>query len=151
MNALGYNHPRVKQVLRKQIKRPFTFRTCSTTVSGPSRGNCANSQSDRIFTNSGAESVEACLKFPLCRTAGHAGSNGSGKKFRVLSMDNAFHGRTLGALRRRRQKYREPFEPLVPGFEFVEANIADLERSSLPMFAPFSSRRFKERWDLPAE
>jgi acetylornithine aminotransferase/acetylornithine/N-succinyldiaminopimelate aminotransferase len=45
-------------------------------------------------------------------------------------MDNAFHGRTFGALSATAtKKYREPFEPLVPGFEFVKANdIADLDR-----------------------
>jgi acetylornithine aminotransferase/acetylornithine/N-succinyldiaminopimelate aminotransferase len=49
-------------------------------------------------------------------------------------MDNAFHGRTLGALSATAsKKYREPFEPLVPGFEFVEANnVADLEKKFTP-------------------
>jgi acetylornithine aminotransferase/acetylornithine/N-succinyldiaminopimelate aminotransferase len=86
-----------------------------------------------FFTNSGAESIEACLKFSRAY-AGRTITNGSGKKYRVLAMDNAFHGRTLGALSATAsKKYREPFEPLVPGFEFVEANnVADLEKKFTP-------------------
>jgi acetylornithine aminotransferase/acetylornithine/N-succinyldiaminopimelate aminotransferase len=136
VNALGYNHPRVKQVLRKQIKRPLHV---SNLFYHEYQGRlaeklCTLSGLDRaFFTNSGAESIEACLKFSRAY-AGRAGSNGSGKKFRVLAMDNAFHGRTFGALSATAsKKYREPFEPLVPGFEFVEANnIADLEKKFTP-------------------
>ena len=45
-------------------------------------------------------------------------------------MENSFHGRTFGALSiTHPPKYREPFEPLVPGVEFVRFNdVADLER-----------------------
>src|SRR5262245_47223084 len=136
VNALGYNHPRVKQVLRKQIKRPLHV---SNLFYHEYKGRlveelCKLSGLDRaFFTNSGAESIEACLKFARAY-AGRAGTNGSGKKFRVLAMDNAFHGRTFGALSATAsKKYREPFEPLVPGFEFVQANnIADLENKFTP-------------------
>ena len=132
VNALGYNHPRVKQVLRKQIKRPLHV---SNLFYHEYQGRlaeklCKLSGLDRaFFTNSGAESIEACLKFSRA-WAGRNVSNGSGKKYRVLAMDNAFHGRTLGALSATAtKKYREPFEPLVPGFDFVEANnIGDLEK-----------------------
>jgi len=136
VNALGYNHPRVKQVLRKQIKRPLHI---SNLFYHEYQGRlaeklCKISGLDRaFFTNSGAESIEACLKFSRA-WAGRTATNGSGRKFRVLAMDNAFHGRTLGALSATSsKKYREPFEPLVPGFEFVEANnIADLEKKFTP-------------------
>jgi predicted acetylornithine/succinylornithine family transaminase len=132
VNALGYNHPRVKQVLRKQIKRPIHF---SNYFYHEYQGRlaaklCRLSGLDRaFFTNSGAESIEACLKFARAY-AGRAPANGGGRKYRVLAMDNSFHGRTFGALSATAtKKYREPFEPLVPGFDFVEANnIADLEK-----------------------
>jgi acetylornithine aminotransferase/acetylornithine/N-succinyldiaminopimelate aminotransferase len=132
VNALGYNHPRVKQVLRKQIKRPLHV---SNLFYHEYQGRlaeklCKISGLDRaFFTNSGAESIEACIKFSRA-WAGRNVSNGSGRKYRVLAMDNAFHGRTLGALSATAtKKYREPFEPLVPGFDFVEANnVEDLER-----------------------
>jgi acetylornithine/LysW-gamma-L-lysine aminotransferase len=60
--------------------------------------------------NSGAEAVEAAFKFARLRT---------GRK-KIVSTMRGFHGRTMGALSATwRKAYREPFEPLVPGFEFV--------------------------------
>jgi acetylornithine/succinyldiaminopimelate/putrescine aminotransferase len=44
-------------------------------------------------------------------------------KYEIISLENSFHGRTLGALSITGQaKYREPFEPLIPGVKFVPAN-----------------------------
>ena len=110
VNALGYNHPRVKQVLRKQIKRPIHV---SNLIYHEYQGRlaeklCKISGLDRaFFTNSGTESIEGCLKFARAYAR---------PKFRVLALDQSFHGRTFGALSATGQKqYREQFEPLVPG------------------------------------
>ncbi|MYC89204.1 MAG: acetylornithine/succinylornithine family transaminase [Gemmatimonadales bacterium] len=66
-----------------------------------------------FLCNSGAEAVEAAIKFARLAT-GRAG---------VVSAMRGFHGRTLGALSATHKKeYREPFEPLVPGFSFVPFN-----------------------------
>lgn len=124
VNALGYNHPRVKQVLRKQIKKPLHI---SNLMYHEYQGRlaeklCSISGLDRVFfTNSGTESMDGCLKF--ARAAARP-------KFRFLALDQSFHGRTFGALSATGQKkYRDPFEPLVPGFEFVNFNdVEDLER-----------------------
>src|SRR5215510_6061005 len=124
VNALGYNHPRVKQVLRKQIKRPLHV---SNLVYHEYQGRlaeklCKVSGLDRaFFTNSGTESIEGCLKFARAYAR---------PKFRVLSLDQSFHGRTFGALSATGQKqYREQFEPLVPGFDFVKFDdVDDLDR-----------------------
>ncbi len=131
VNALGYNHPRVKQMLRKQIKRPLHI---SNLFYHEYQGRlaeklCTLSGLDRaFFTNSGAESIEACLKFARA-WGGRSGNSGNKRKFRILALENSFHGRTFGALSATSTaKYREPFEPLVPGFEFVKFNDAsDLE------------------------
>ena len=55
--------------------------------------------------------------------------HGEGKKTRFLALENSFHGRTFGAVSLTwPEKYRKPFEPLVPGVEFVRFNdVADLE------------------------
>jgi predicted acetylornithine/succinylornithine family transaminase len=124
VNALGYNHPRVKQVLRKQIKRPIHV---SNLIYHEYQGRlaeklCKLSGLDRVFfSNSGTESIEGCLKFArVCAKP----------KFRVLALDQSFHGRTFGALSATGQKqYRDPFEPLVPGFDFVKFDdVEDLEK-----------------------
>jgi acetylornithine/N-succinyldiaminopimelate aminotransferase len=124
VNALGYNHPRIKQVLLKQIKRPIHV---SNLIYHEYQGRlaeklCKLSGLDRaFFSNSGTESIEGCLKFARAYAR---------PKFRVLSLDNSFHGRTFGALSATGQKqYREQFEPLVPGFDFVKFDdVEDLER-----------------------
>src|SRR6187399_3580293 len=95
VNALGYNHPRVKQMLRKQIKRPLHI---SNLFYHEYQGRlaeklCLISGLDRaFFTNSGAESIEACLKFSRAY-GGRAGNSGGKRKFRILAMENSFHGR----------------------------------------------------------
>lgn len=69
---------------------------------------------ERAFLcNSGAEAVEAALKFARVSTG----------KTGVIAAMRGFHGRTFGALSATWNKqYRQPFEPLVPGFEFVPYN-----------------------------
>jgi acetylornithine/LysW-gamma-L-lysine aminotransferase len=69
---------------------------------------------ERAFLcNSGAEAVEAALKFTRL----------NGKRRTVIAAMRGFHGRTFGALSATwRKQYRQPFEPLVPGFEFVPYN-----------------------------
>ncbi|MBI3241180.1 MAG: aspartate aminotransferase family protein [Chloroflexi bacterium] len=69
--------------------------------------------------SSGTEAVEACLKFARIAT---------GRKEVVATM-RGFHGRTIGALSATwEKKYREPFEPLWPGFKHVAYNdLAALE------------------------
>ncbi|MDP2990179.1 MAG: acetylornithine/succinylornithine family transaminase [Kiritimatiellota bacterium] len=68
----------------------------------------------RVFLcNSGAEAVETSLKFARLLT-GRSG---------VVAAMRGFHGRTMGALSATwEKKYREPFEPLVPGFTHVPYN-----------------------------
>lgn len=132
VNALGYNHPRIKQVLRKQIKRPLHL---SNLLYHEYQGRLAEklakiSGLDRVFfTNSGTESIEGCIKFARV-AVNRNGANGSARRFRILTLDDSFHGRSFGALSATGQaKYRDPFAPLVPGFEFVAFNDAgELER-----------------------
>ena len=101
VNSLGYNHPRIKQVLRKQIKKPLHV---SNLMYHEYQGRlaeklCEISGLDRaFFTNSGTESVEGCLKFARVYAK---------PKFRILSLDQSFHGRTFGALSATGQKERE--------------------------------------------
>ena len=132
VNALGYNHARMLRVLRKQIKRPLHV---SNLLYHEHQGRLAKrlaeiSGLDRVFfANSGTESVEGCLKF--ARAFAHANAReGATPKHRVLAVEGAFHGRSFGSLSATYEPaHREPFEPLVPGFDFVKFNdVKDLER-----------------------
>ena len=64
-----------------------------------------------LLTNSGTETVEAAIKLARRRT---------GRK-KIISMKGGFHGKTYGALSATwNKKYRDPFGPLLEGFEFAE-------------------------------
>src|SRR4029077_16342216 len=71
-----------------------------------------------FFCNSGAEAVEACLKFArrYWYTRGEP-------RAEIIALEESFHGRTFGALSvKSDEHYRAPFEPLVPGVRFVPVN-----------------------------
>lgn len=121
VNALGYAHPRMVKVMREQVglllhvsnlyyhefQGPLAKRLCE--VSGLNRV---------FFSNSGTESMEGALK--MIRSHGRKIAP---EKYEVVSLENSFHGRSLGALSITGQpKYRQDFEPLLAGARFVPAN-----------------------------
>lgn len=78
------------------------------------------------FGNSGAEANEAAFK--LARLHGAADRNGGTPRPRILALENAFHGRTMGTLALTGKPYmQEPFLPMVPGVEFLDSTVAALE------------------------
>jgi acetylornithine/N-succinyldiaminopimelate aminotransferase len=129
VNALGYNHPRVNNVIRKQIKKTLHV---SNLFYHPYQALLAKKLVElsglekAFFCNSGTEAIEAAIK--LARGYSHKNNLGEGKH-EILTLDNAFHGRTFGALSgTASEKYRKPYEPLVPGFRFVKFNdVEDLK------------------------
>ncbi len=75
-----------------------------------------------FFGNSGTEAVEAALKFARFYT----------KRKEIIAMSNAFHGRTFGALSATwKKKYREDYEPLVPGFRHIPFNDVEAAKESV--------------------
>ena len=129
VNALGYSYPDLVRTIRREAGRAVHVSNLfHNPFQGPLAAKLAKwSHMDRVFfTNSGSEAIEGALK--LARIAARQKSGGDGKT-RVLALENSFHGRTFGALSiTHTPKYREPFEPLVPGVEFVRFNdVADLE------------------------
>jgi predicted acetylornithine/succinylornithine family transaminase len=127
VNALGHAHPRLVKVIRQQAALLIH---CSNLYyhqyQGPlAKRLCEMSGLQRcFFCNSGTEAMEGGLK--MVHSHGHAIDP---EKYQVIALENGFHGRTFGALSITGQpKYRQDFEPLVPGARFVPANdIAALE------------------------
>jgi predicted acetylornithine/succinylornithine family transaminase len=127
VNALGHNQPRIVRVIREQAgllihssnlyyhryQGPLAKRLAE--ISGLQRS---------FFANSGTEAMEGALK--MARAHGRKISD---EKFEILSLENSFHGRSLGALSITGQpKYRHDFEPLLPGVKFLPQNdVAALE------------------------
>jgi acetylornithine/N-succinyldiaminopimelate aminotransferase len=133
VNALGHAHPRLVRAIRREAGRAIHV---SNLFHNPYQGPLARKLSewsglDRVFfANSGTEAMDGALK--LARAYAHARVKspiGANRKTRILALEHSFHGRTFGALSiTHPAKYREPFEPLVPGVEFVRLNdVADLE------------------------
>lgn len=117
---LGHAHPKIAEALYQQAN---TLITLFETFPNDKRAElmqkiCSLVDGlDRVFLcNSGTEAVEAALKFARLST---------GRKNIVAAM-RAFHGRTYGSLSATfNKKYREGFEPLVPGFSHVAYNNID--------------------------
>jgi predicted acetylornithine/succinylornithine family transaminase len=127
VNALGHAHPRIVKVIREQAALMLhSSNLYYHEYQGPLAKKLAEiSGLDRsFFCNSGAEAIETALKM----IRGHGGKVDP-NKFEIISLDNSFHGRTLGALSITGQpKYRKDFEPLLPGVKFVPRNdVAALE------------------------
>jgi acetylornithine/N-succinyldiaminopimelate aminotransferase len=118
VNSLGHAHPRITKIIRQQAGlllhtsnlyyHEYQGRLAErlAKVSGLARS---------FFCNSGTEAMEGALK--MIRAHGNASSR---EKHEIVSLENSFHGRTLGALSITGQpKYRRDFEPLLPGARFV--------------------------------
>ncbi|MBN1453226.1 MAG: acetylornithine/succinylornithine family transaminase [Anaerolineales bacterium] len=114
---LGHAHPKVAAAIAAQAstlitlfesypndKRAALMQKMATLVPGLERV---------FFCNSGTEAVEAALKFARISTG----------RTEIVAAMRAFHGRTFGSLSATfNKKYREGFEPLVPGFSHVPYN-----------------------------
>jgi acetylornithine aminotransferase/acetylornithine/N-succinyldiaminopimelate aminotransferase len=131
VNALGYSHPRLVRVMRREAGRAVHFSNLfHNSFQGPLAKKLAEwSGLGRVFfTNSGTEAMEGAMKLARAYSNKNRAVDAPAKT-RFLAMENSFHGRTFGAVSiTYPAKYREPFEPLVPGAEFVKFNdVADLE------------------------
>jgi acetylornithine/N-succinyldiaminopimelate aminotransferase len=127
VNALGHAHPRIVKVIREQAALLIhSSNLYYHEYQGPLAKKLAETSGLQrtFFTNSGTEAMEGAIK--MIRS--HGNHSGTGKH-EIVSLENSFHGRTLGALSITGQaKYRTDFEPLPPGVRFVPANdVAALE------------------------
>src|SRR5205814_7601622 len=132
VNALGHAHPRIVKLIRQQAA---TLIHCSNLYYHEYQGALAKKLAEvsglqrTFFCNSGTEAMEGALKMVRAH-----GNKINPEKIEILSMENSFHGRTLGALSVTGQpKYRKDFEPLIPGVRFVKPNdVAALEQAVGP-------------------
>lgn len=127
VNSLGYAHPRITKVLRQQVGLLLhTSNLYYHEYQGrlAERLTQASGLERSFFCNSGTEAMEGALKMIRAH-----GNSVSPQKIEIVSLENSFHGRTLGAISVTGQpKYRKDFEPLLPGVRFVPHNdIAALE------------------------
>ena len=133
VSALGHAHPRLVAALTEQAGKLWHTSNLFR-IAGQERladRLCAASFADKVFfNNSGAEANETAVK--MARKYQHA--NGHPEKFRVISFEGGFHGRTLAMIAAGNQKkHLEGFGPKVDGFDQVtELSIAAVEAAMTP-------------------
>ena len=125
VNALGYGDEKLTKVIASQAARLIH---CSNLYYSAQHVELAemlvkSSFADKVFfCNSGAEAIEGAMK--LARR--WAQKNIVPARSGFVAFSGSFHGRTFGALALTdRQKYRMPFEPLVPGARFARFGDAE--------------------------
>ncbi len=129
VNALGYGDPEVTQAIAEQAAKLIHVSNLYHTAPAGELARMLVESSpafDRaFFGNSGAEVIEGAIKFARRYARDKAGEG----KSTIVAFDGSFHGRTMGAVAvTAREKYREPFMPVMPGVRFAEYNdIASLE------------------------
>lgn len=126
VNALGHAHPHLVQAVQAQAAKLWHVSNLFRVAEGETLAKrlCAESKfaDTAFFCNSGAEAMEACIK--MARKY-HA-VNGQPERFRIITFEGAFHGRTLATLAAGGQeKYLEGFGPRVEGFDQVP--LGDIE------------------------
>lgn len=113
--SLGHRHPDVLRAVVDQLqKQPLSSKTFFNPVQGALARRLAEVAPEGLqytfFSNSGTEAVEAALKMARAATG----------RIGFVSTEGGYHGKTMGALSvTGREKYRKPYQPLVPGASFV--------------------------------
>ena len=119
VSGLGHCHPSIVKAIKEQAEKLIHI---ANNHYHPWQGLLAKKLSERsfggkvFFCNSGAEANEGAIK--LVRLYGRDKG-----RYKIISMDNSFHGRTLATVTMTGQpKYSKPFEPLPAGFSSVPFN-----------------------------
>ncbi len=119
VNVLGHAHPQIVAALKAQADKLWHVSNIFEIPGQRALGEkiVANTFADKVFFgNSGAEAMEAAIK--TARRYHYA--NGRPERYRIITFEGAFHGRTLATLAAGGQaKYLEGFGPRVEGFDQV--------------------------------
>jgi acetylornithine/N-succinyldiaminopimelate aminotransferase len=125
VNVLGHAHPRLVAALTEQAGKLWHTSNLYRVTNAEKLADklCAATFADLVFfCNSGAEALEGVIK----TARKHHAINGSPEKYRIITFEGAFHGRTLATLAAGgNKKYLEGFGPVAEGFDQVP--FADLE------------------------
>jgi predicted acetylornithine/succinylornithine family transaminase len=122
VNALGYGDKDVQVMLHQQAQK--LMHTSNLYYTAPmiqlAKKLVERSFADKVFfCNSGTEANEGALKFARKWARKNVGED----KTEIVAFTHSFHGRTFGALAvTAKEKYRAPFEPLLPGVKFADFN-----------------------------
>ena len=121
-SLLGHCPPRIVKALQEQVASlihvPNTWYVESQGVLAKELSERTDFAGKCFFCNSGAEANEAAIKLARLNGVG-SGPNG-GNRYKIITMLNSFHGRTMGALTATAQpKYHQGVGPMLPGFAYA--------------------------------
>jgi len=132
VNSLGYNHPAITDAIIAQAKAGVLHTSNIYYVEPQAQLAallCEHTFADRVFfSNSGAEANEGAMKL-ACKYFYAQGS----KRYKIISADHSFHGRTLATVAATgHDYYQEPFRALLPkGFTQVPYNDLDALKAAI--------------------
>ncbi|WP_245443291.1 aspartate aminotransferase family protein [Labrys okinawensis] len=119
VNSLGHAHPHLVSALTEQAQKIWHTSNLFQMPGGEklARRLADATFADKVFfTNSGAEALECAIK--MARK--YQSANGHPERFRIITFEGAFHGRTLATIAAGGQaKYLEGFGPKVDGFDQI--------------------------------
>lgn len=123
VNALGYGDRDVLNAINEQAARLIhvsnLYHTRPAVELAALLVQSSPAFNKAFFCNSGAEAIEGAIKFARRYARAHFGEG----KTTIVAFDGSFHGRTMGAVAiTAREKYREPFMPVMPGVRFARYN-----------------------------
>jgi acetylornithine/N-succinyldiaminopimelate aminotransferase len=131
VNALGHCHPHLIEALTEQAKKLWHVSNLYRIPEGEKLADrlCAASFADFVFfQNSGAEAIECAIK--MARK--YQSASGKPERFRIITFEGAFHGRTLAAIAATgNKKYLDGFGPPMPGFDQVPFNDLDAVKKAI--------------------
>lgn len=123
--SLGHNHPELTKALQDQVATLLSVSNLYYTEPMISAAKLLtdNSGMARVFfSNSGAEANEGAIKLARKYAAEKYGPD----RFKILTLKNSFHGRTIATLEATGQDhFHQHFYPFTGGFDYVEANNMD--------------------------
>lgn len=139
VNALGYAHPEILAALHDESESLLhVSNLIYHRYQAPLAEKLAHRAGlDRVFFgNTGTEVTEGAIKLARAYARKQHPAEPF-NRYEILAVQNSFHGRTTGALAATwPEKYRAPFEPLLPGVKFVRLNdLAHLRESLTPRVA----------------
>ncbi|PSL39085.1 acetylornithine aminotransferase [Labedella gwakjiensis] len=130
VNALGHAHPVMVEAISRQaatlihVSNYFSTPPQLELAERLKRLTGAGDEGRAYFGNSGAEANEAAFKLARLNKGEH------GTKWKILSLENSFHGRTMGSLALTgKPALHAGFEPLPGGVEYIESTVEALENA----------------------
>ena len=131
VNVLGHAHPHLLEALTTQAHKVWHVSNLYRVPEAERLAErlCAISFADLVFfCNSGAEAMECCIK--VARK--HHAAAGHPERFRIITFEGAFHGRTLATLAAGgNKKYLDGFGPVAGGFDHIAFGDIEVVKSAI--------------------